>query len=195
MKPAKKNPFCVTTLTNHFLIASPSMEDKFFKESVIYICEHNTEGAIGLVINHPIQYPLEFLFNQMKIDAKIPEMNELPLCIGGPMHQERGFVIHGKTAETWRTSLRMTNGLCVTTSHDILNAIAVGSGPKDFLVILGYAGWDSGQIEKEIASNSWLIGSVEPSILFDVPTDKRWEVAIQRLGFNMNCLSTVMGHA
>lgn len=193
-KKALKKPSAMSSLTNHLLIATPAMEDEFFKRSVIYICEHNKEGAIGLIINHPIQYPLQFVFDQMEIEVKIPAINELPLLIGGPVHQERGFVIHRNTGEPWRSSLAMPGELCITTSHDILKAIAEGGGPKEMLVVLGYSGWDSGQIEEELATNSWLSCPVDPSVLFNVPFNKRWEAAGSLLGIDMNRLSTVVGH-
>lgn len=183
------------TLNNQFLIATPAMKDDFFKKSVIYICEHNKDGAIGLIVNHPLQRSLQFVFDQMKIDVKIPAVSESNLMIGGPLRQEHGFVIHRDTGETWRSSLRMPDGLCVTTSHDILEAIADGTGPTDMMLLLGYAGWDAGQIEEELASNSWLTCPANNAIIFNVPSDKRWEAAGALLGVNMNFLSTDTGHA
>lgn len=176
----------VTSLTNQFLIATPNMEDPFFKKSVIYLCEHNKEGAIGLIINHPIRCPLGFVFEQMEIEIKVPALSEINLLIGGPLHQDHGFVIHENNNTKWRSSLKMKNGLCITTSQDILKAIAIGEGPKEMIFVLGYSAWDAGQLEKELTdNNTWLVYSADDnSLLFDVPSDKCWETAIQRLGIS-----------
>jgi putative transcriptional regulator len=176
----------VTSLTNQFLIATPNMEDPFFKKSVIYLCEHDKEGAIGLIINHPIRCPLGFVFEQMEIEIKVPALSEVNLLIGGPLHQDHGFVIHQHNDSTWRSSLKMKNDLCITTSQDILKAIAIGEGPKEMIFVLGYSAWEAGQIEKELTDdNDWLVYSADDnSLLFDVPADKCWETALQRLGIS-----------
>lgn len=183
------------TLEHQFLIAMPTIQDDIFKKSVVYLCEHNSEGAIGLMINHEIQCPLEVVFKQMHIEVSAPGINETPIMMGGPMHQEHGFVIHRNTEEKWRSSLNMVNGISITTSHDVLEAIAVGKGPQDMMLVLGYAGWDKGQLEEEIASNAWLTCPADMSLFFDVPCHKRWEAAGALLGINMNYLSMDLGHA
>ncbi len=174
----------VTSLSHQFLIATPSMRDPLFKKSVIYLCEHNKEGAIGLIVNHPIRCPLGFVFDQMEIEIKEPALNEINLMIGGPLHQEHGFVMHQDSGAKWRSSLKMPNGLCITTSQDILKAMAIGKGPKEMIFILGYSAWEAGQIEKELTEdNEWLVYAAEDnSLLFDVAADQRWETALQRLG-------------
>lgn len=182
---------------NQFLIATTLIQDDLFKQSVVYICEHNEEGAIGLMVNHPVQYPLQYVLDQMNIEAKVPAMGESPLLLGGPMHQERGFVIHRNTETAWRSSLKMSDDISVTTSHDVLEAIAAGTGPSDKLVILGYAAWEGGQLEKELAENAWLLCPVptDYSLLFTTPFEERWKVATALLGFNMRYFSANIGHA
>ncbi len=176
------------TLKNQFLIATPAMQDPFFKKSVIYICEHNESGASGLIINHPIRCPLAFVFEQMDIEITVPALGEANLMIGGPVHQEHGFVMHRDTGERWRSSLKMQNGLCVTTSQDILKAIAVGNGPKSMLFVLGYSSWDAGQIEQELIQDDvwWTYPADDCSLLFDVPVEKRWETLMLKIGVNVN---------
>src|SRR5260221_576975 len=121
------------SLNNQLLIAMPVLQDPIFHKSVIYICEHNEFGAIGLIINRPMEYCLQFVFEQMEIQVKVPEVNKLPLLFGGPVQQERGFVIH-KTLGNWRSSLKISDEVCITTSHDVLHAIAQGTGPQELLV-------------------------------------------------------------
>lgn len=174
----------ITSLANKFLIATPNMQDPFFKKAVIYICEHDKEGAIGLMVNHPIRCPLGFVFEQMEIEIKVPTLSEINILLGGPLHQEHGFVVHQDNGSQWRSSLKMPHGLCVTTSQDILKAMAIGKGPQQLIFILGYSAWEAGQIEKELAEdNAWLVYSADDnSLLFDVPVDECWETAMKRLG-------------
>ncbi len=196
-KKLTKNKSSFSSLQHQFLIATPLVQDDVFRKSVIYLCEHTENGAIGLIINHPIDCSLEFVFKQMKIDvtASEEEVNDIPVMMGGPLHQEHGFVLHRDTGEKWRTSLKFSDTLSVTTSHDVLEAIAAGSGPKDVMLILGYSAWESGQLEEELASNSWLTCPADFSVLFDVPLDDRWKKASDLLGFNMSFLSMDVGHA
>jgi putative transcriptional regulator len=196
MKQNNELPILLS-LKNQFLIATPAMPDPFFKKSVIYLCEHNNEGALGLVINHPIRCPLGFIFDQMEIKIKVPDLSDVKLMIGGPVHQEHGFVMHRDTGEKWRSTLKMPHGLCVTTSQDILKAIAIGEGPKEIIFVLGYSDWDSGQIEKELVQdNAWLTYQPnDSSLLFDVPCEERWEVAMKLIGVNVSQFSMSVGHA
>lgn len=195
-KKIKKTPVTLS-FKNQFLIATTLIQDDLFKQSVVYICEHNEEGAIGLMVNHPVQYPLQYIFDQMNIEVKVPVIGESPLLLGGPMHQERGFVIHRNTETAWRSSLKMSEALSVTTSHDVLEAIAAGTGPSDKLVILGYAAWEGGQLEKELADNAWLLCPMpeDYSLLFKTPFEDRWKSAAALLGINMRYFSTDIGHA
>ena len=137
------------SLANEMLIAMPSMKDPNFEKSVIYVCEHNPRGTVGLIINHPMQFPLRLVFDQLKIEPIHIECNQMPLLFGGPLQPERGFVIHRPYGE-WRSSLALRDGVTITTSNDIIRAIAQDHGPKDVLVALGYVGWDEHQLDKEI---------------------------------------------
>lgn len=184
-----------TTLTNQFLIAMPTLPDINFHHSVSYICEHNQNGAIGIIINRPIDIPLREVFNQLGIAVDPNAIQDIPVYYGGPVHQERGFVIHTHTEQSWRSSITTSADLMVTTSQDILEAIAVGEGPEKYLVALGYAGWGEQQLEEEIMQNSWLHCPMDTQILFECPATRRWESAVNSLGIDVNSLSGHSGHA
>ena len=182
-----------TSLTNHFLIAMPQLEDPNFHHTVAYICEHNDEGAMGIVINRPTELHLGEIFEHMGIDAA-GARSDLPIYTGGPVQQDRGFVIH-RPPGRWESSLPITDEIAMTTSKDILTAIAQGDGPRDLLIALGYAGWGAGQLEQEMAENTWLSGPADPSILFELPSERRWEAAAGLLGVDLHLLSGEAGHA
>lgn len=184
----------ISSLDNHLLIAMPSLNDPNFERTVVYVCEHRDEGAVGLVINRPMQFSLSLVFDQMEIKTALPEKSELPLMFGGPIQPERGFVVH-KQLGTWRSSLLLQDGVTVTTSSDIIHAIAAGNGPQDLLVTLGYSGWVKNQLEQEIMDNFWLVCPYEPAILYEIPFKDRWDYAGSLLGVKMNQLSTNIGHA
>lgn len=183
-----------TSLANHFLIAMPAMADPVFDHSVIYVCEHHEEGSVGLVINQPTQYSLELVFKQLKIVSDFPEQNQYPLLFGGPIQQERGFVLH-RPMGSWRSSLLLRDEVTVTTSNDIIRAMAINQGPKDVLVAMGFAAWAHDQLEKELLENQWLVCPFRPEILYDIPYMDRWKYAGQMLGVDMNILSTQSGSA
>ncbi|MES2997928.1 MAG: YqgE/AlgH family protein [Pseudomonadota bacterium] len=185
-------------LTNYFLVAMPILTDPYFNRSVVYICEHNEKGAVGIVINHPLQ---SFRVNLSKIlqailGSAVKEIvpTDFPIFCGGPVHPEHGFVIHVPDGE-WQSSLKMNSEICVTTSKDILHAIAKQQGPNKFIFSLGYASWVAGQIEQEIINNFWLAVPATPAILFDVPFSKRWLEAINSIGIDINKLVYSGGHA
>lgn len=183
------------SLKNQFLIAMPNMDDPFFYHSVTYICEHNAEGAIGLIINHPTKLSMVDFFNQM--DLTINDTHELkntPIFTGGPIQPERGFVIHRPKGH-WQSTLTLTKDVAITTSKDILAAIANHEGPNDHIIALGYAGWESGQLEDELAKNVWLSGPADPAILFNTPYVERWKSAAHSLGIDIERLSGDIGHA
>lgn len=182
------------TLVNQFLIAMPSMEDHFFTRSVTYLCQHTEDGALGIVINRPAELTLGDVLGQMNIEASNPAVNRLPVFFGGPVHPERGFVLH-EPAGHWDSSLRISDDIALTTSRDILEAVAKGEGPNHILVALGYAGWSKGQLEKEILSNAWLNSPVNQSILFTRPASQRWKAAVEAMGVNVALLSSQAGHA
>jgi len=184
----------INSLANHLLIAMPSLHDLNFEKSVIYVCEHHEHGSVGLIINRPMQYPLSIVFEQLEIEPIRVEQNRLPLVFGGPVQPERGFVIH-KQSGGWRSSLFLQDEVTVTTSNDIIRAIAQDTGPKDVLVTLGYSSWAENQLEREVVDNVWLVCPYKSEILYDVPFEQRWDYAGSTLGINMNQLVTSAGHA
>lgn len=183
-----------TSLSNHLLVAMPSLLEPDFKQSVIYICEHQTQGTVGLMINRPMQYPLRLVFDQLHIESIRSEFDTMPLLFGGPLQPERGFVIHRPFGE-WRSSLALYDDVTVTTSNDIIRAIAADHGPKDVLVTLGYVGWGEHQLEQELVDNLWLVCPCRSEILYEVPFEERWEYAASIIGIHMNQLTTHIGHA
>lgn len=184
----------ITFLNNHFLIAMPSMDDPNFFQAVAYICEHTEDGAIGILINKPTSVNIADILTQMDIPINNPAVHHLPVLYGGPVHPERGFVIH-KPQGLWASSYNATNDIAITTSRDILQSIAKNEGPEDMLISLGYAGWGAGQLEEELIKNSWLNCNAAPNILFNTPYELRWNAAISSLGIDPNILSRDTGHA
>ena len=183
-----------TSLANHMLIAMPSLNDSIFSKSVIYVCEHNSQGTVGLIVNRPMQFPLGLVFDQLHIEPSRVESNHLPLLFGGPLQPERGFVIH-RPFGGWRSSLALQDGVTVTTSNDIIRAIATDSGPKDVLVTLGYVGWGEHQLDEEVLDNVWLVCPYRSELLYEVPFEERWEYAGMTIGVKMNQLISGVGHA
>lgn len=183
-----------TSLANHFLIALPALKDPNFERAVVFLCEHQAEGAIGLIINRPMQFPLKIVFDQLNI---VPDPNvkyQTPLLFGGPIQPERGFVIH-RPSGGWRSSLVLQEDVTVTTSNDIIRAIASNKGPKDALVTLGYTGWSESQLEQELMDNSWLVCPFKSELLYEVPFSERWLYAGSTLGVNMYEITSSAGHA
>lgn len=183
-----------TCLTNHFLIAMPQLADPNFFHSVTYICEHNDDGAMGIVINRPLEIGLAEVLDHIDIQGNEKNLKDQIIFMGGPVQPERGFVIHSP-AKQWDSSLLVTDDIGVTTSRDILTAIANDQGPEQFVIALGYAGWGNGQLEQEIKQNSWLSGPATKEILFEVPYQQRWEAAASSLGVDVNLISGDAGHA
>lgn len=181
-------------LTNHLLIAMPGMGDPNFTHSVTYICEHNEEGAMGITINRPLDVNLGDILDHMNISCTAEAVRERPVFMGGPVNIERGFVLH-TPADGWESTLKITDDIGLTTSKDILQALADGAGPRRALIALGYAGWGEGQLETELAENAWLSAEATPDILFDLPIEERWNAAAKILGVDMNLLSGEIGHA
>jgi len=181
-------------LTNHFLIAMPALADPNFFHTVTYICEHNRDGALGIVINRPLDMSLGEILSQLDCETGNSDISGRPVYMGGPVQQERGFVLHQPVGE-WEATLRITDDIGITTSRDILAAIARGDGPGHSLIALGYAGWAPGQLEQEIADNAWLNGPADPEILFNLPDDRRWTAAAALLGVDLTLLSGDAGHA
>jgi len=181
-------------LTNHFLIAMPTLADPNFSRTVTYICVHNEDGAMGIVVNRPLEFALGEVFVQMALDASDPAIAARPVFQGGPVHTDRGFVLH-RPASDWGSTIAVTPDVGVSTSRDILAAIATGSGPADTLVALGYAGWGAGQLEQEMAENAWLSGPANLDIVFRTPPEQRWAEAARLIGVDLAALSSDVGHA
>jgi putative transcriptional regulator len=188
-------------LTNQFLIAMPGMGDGTFAGTVVYLCEHTEKGALGLVINKPIDIKLKNLFEKVELTLDRDDLAEAPVYFGGPVQTERGFVLHerldGGEGEGghYNSSLRIPGGLEMTTSKDVLEAMAHGAGPKKVLVTLGYSGWGAGQLEDELSRNGWINVGAEPAIIFDTPVEQRYEKALSLLGIDPRMLSQEAGHA
>jgi putative transcriptional regulator len=187
------------SLANHFLIATPGMADTRFSETVVYLLEHTPERAMGVVINRPTELTLEKLFERVDMKLEIALLGAQPVCYGGPMATDRGFVLHDQHDVEYGSTLTATGddglGLALTTSKDVLEAIADGRGPKHVMVALGYASWEAGQLESEIALNAWLTVKADPSVIFDVPHARRRASAMHLLGFDPIMLSGDVGHA
>lgn len=181
-------------LTNQFLIAMPTLRDPNFYRTVTYLCAHNEEGAMGIIINRPLSLNLGDVLRHMKMEVTDPIVNHMHIFQGGPVQPERGFVIHRPSGE-WDAVLPVGDDIAVATSHDILAAIAQGKGPANVTVALGYAGWGAGQLEKELAGNAWLSGPIDARIIFDISYEERWQSAARLLGIDPNLLSGQVGHA
>ena len=181
-------------LTDHFLIAMPQMDDPNFVRSVTYICAHTEDGAMGIVINRPLDMALGELLMQMELSAGSPAIAARPVYLGGPVHTDRGLVLH-RPVQSWNSTIAVTAEVAISTSRDILEAIARGQGPRDSLVALGYAGWGAGQLENEIAHNAWLSGPASLDIVFKTPTELRWQSAAALLGIDLVSISHDVGHA
>ena len=182
------------SLTNQLLIAMPGMLDPNFSTTVTLICEHNDEGALGIVINRPLTLKLGGLFEQLDVKDADPAIAELPVLMGGPVGPERGFVLHNPGGH-FENSLAVSSDICLTLSRDIIDAMASGTGPRKSLVALGYAGWESGQLEDEMLANSWLNVPATPAIVFDTPYSERWASAAKTLGIDISQISQDAGHA
>ncbi len=183
-----------TYLSNQFLIAMPKLADPNFFQTVTYIGEHNANGALGLVINRPLNLTLRELLEHLQITVARPEIATMPIYSGGPVQPEQGFVIHTPLGQ-WGSTLKVTDTIGITTSRDILYALACGEGLDQALVALGYAGWGPGQLEHEMVENAWLSGPIDPAIIFQIPSEKRWAAAAALLGVDLNLLSGDIGHA
>lgn len=182
------------SLTNQFLIAMPALHDPNFFRSVTYICEHNKDGAMGITVNRPLDIVLGEILRQAEIPCNNDAINNSQIFLGGPVQNERGFVIHRPSGE-WDATLTISDEICVTSSKDILEAIAIGEGPANCLITLGYAGWGEGQLEHEIAKNRWISVPAAGNIIFDTPFKQRWEAAAAHAGVDLSRLSNDIGHA
>lgn len=182
-------------LNHHFLIAMPSMGDPNFAGSVTLMCRHNDEGAMGITVNRASQISLGDLLEQMDIETDNPNVRDLRVLSGGPVKPELGFVLHDGIHDRWDSTLQVADGICLTTSRDILEAIAAGHGPEHVAVALGFAGWEAGQLEDEMMDETWLTVEANASIVFQTDLDQRWHAATNLIGFDSRQLSSYSGHA
>lgn len=181
-------------LTDHFLIAMPAMTDPYFAKSLTYVCEHNEQGALGVVINKPIEMNVKTLLDQIGIDLEVEDHAEELVHFGGPVQMDRGFVLHQPAGE-WMSTMVVNENVGMTTSKDILEAVGRGQGPYKMLISLGYAGWGAGQLEQEIGQNAWLTVPASSSIIFDLPWEQRLPAALKILGVDLSFLADEAGHA
>jgi len=191
-------PMDTVALADHFLIAMPAMADPNFSRTLTYICEHNADGALGIIVNRPIEMNLATLFERVNLSLDTPEAEnrfaELPVYFGGPVQTDRGFVLH-RPAGQWQSTLQVNEEMGLTSSRDILQAMGTSGEPAEVLVSLGYAGWTAGQLEWEMAQNAWLTVKADPAIIFALPPEERLPAAMQLLGVDFAKLSEVAGHA
>ncbi|MDD2834233.1 MAG: YqgE/AlgH family protein [Methylotenera sp.] len=186
-------------LTGHFLTAMPNLTDPYFAQSVILICTHNQDGAMGIIINQPTDMTYSALYEKINVPLNNSSLANSAVLFGGPVQPDRGFVLH-QSHQAWDSSLAITDTISLTTSKDILEAVALGNGPQHLLLTLGYAGWTPGQLEKEIADNAWLSVQADNDetlhqILFNTPHEAQLNATIALLGFDPAMLSDVAGHA
>jgi putative transcriptional regulator len=181
-------------LANHFLIAMPSMQDPVFGGTVVYVCEHNENGVLGVVINKPTDMTMQVLFERIDLKLESDVDVDEPIMFGGPVQDDRGFVLH-TPGSRYSSSLTVTKDVAFTTSIDVLEAVAAGDGPQRMLVSIGYSGWSPGQLEDEISRNGWLTVSADPDILFNLPIEERYTAAMRLLGIDPLMLTSEAGHA
>lgn len=182
------------SLRNQFLIAMPGLQDSNFSHTLTYICEHNESGALGIVINQPLSIRFAEMLSQMEDAEQFDTVPDLPVMFGGPVQEDRGFILHSDE-QSWEHTMDIAPGIALSTSRDVLFAIAAQRGPRDSLIALGYAGWGAGQLEEELAGNAWLSGPASGDIIFQVPSGERLQAAAEALGVDYQRLSSQSGHA
>ncbi|MEO5607881.1 MAG: YqgE/AlgH family protein [Polaromonas sp.] len=186
-------------LTNHFLIAMPSMQDEAFSRSVIYLCEHSERGALGLIINKPSDISVQGLFDKVELPLRRDDLTRAPVFSGGPVQTERGFVLHESMMpgqeSVYASTMTIPGGLEMTTSRDVLEALSTGAGPRRVFVSLGYSAWGEGQLESELLDNSWLTVEADLDVIFDAPVPERYDRALKLLGLESWMISPDAGHA
>lgn len=189
-KPERSDPF--VSLRNQFLVSMPGLVDSIFARSVTYICDHSPQGAMGIIINHPLGITLDEVFQQLLLEPS--EDHHSPVLAGGPVNTQQGLVLHRKEG-SWQSTMEITSEICITASKDIIEAMASGKGPKHAQLVLGYAGWSEGQLEEELGNNCWLTLPADERIIFEVPTEDRWNAVAEGLGIDLNLISNQLGHA
>ncbi|APX91514.1 hypothetical protein BWR19_00280 [Halomonas sp. 1513] len=183
------------SLKHHFLLAMPHLEDANFAGSLSYLCDHDDNGTMGVIVNRPLDLTLDALFEQLDLGGDDSPHCDAPVYYGGPVHKDRGFILHRGTAAAWDSSIQVAEDIALTTSMDMLQALAAGRGPEQFLVCLGCAGWEAGQLEGELMENAWLTVEGSAQILFDTPPEQRLQAAAGSLGVDLNLMSREAGHS
>ncbi|PHS27114.1 MAG: YqgE/AlgH family protein [Methylophaga sp.] len=183
-----------TSLKGHFLIATPALNGSYFHHSVIYLCEHDDEGAMGLVINQPADIMLDELLAQVNIENNTPSTASTPILLGGPMQQNQGIILHDSPNNT-EISSQISDGIYLSASTDLLRILGTEHSPMHSLIALGYSGWGAGQLEQEIVENSWLTTAADNDVLFNTPSEQCWHAAAELLGIDINLISATVGHA
>lgn len=181
-------------LTNHFLIAMPAMADPNFAHTLTFVCEHNDQGALGIIVNRPTDMNMAALFERISLPLAATHLADMPVYFGGPVQTDRGFVLHRPLGQ-WQSTLPVTDNLGLTSSRDILQAVGHQDGPHEVLVTLGYAGWAGGQLEYELSQNAWLTVPADPAVIFSLPPGDRLNAAMKLLGVDLLSLSDEAGHA
>ncbi len=181
-------------LTDHFLIAMPAMADPYFSGTLVYICEHNEQGALGIIVNRPIDMTLAALFEKIEVPLEAAGFERMPVYFGGPVQTDRGFVLH-RPVGGWQSTLAVNGEVGLTSSRDVLQAVGREGDPHEIIVTLGYSGWSAGQLEEELAQNAWLTVPAQPGILFDTPFEGRLPAAMDTLGISFTNLAEDAGHA
>jgi putative transcriptional regulator len=181
-------------LVDQYLLATPTIKDPLFASSLVYMCEHSAEGSLGVVINHPSDQTLKNIFQQLDIECDDPIILDTPVFIGGPVKLQQGFVLHAASTR-WEKTIDIGEETHLTSSKDILQAIASHQGPEQFMVLLGFSGWSAGQLEHELQNNSWLTARADPDITFSEQIDQKWQMAFETLGFNLESLAPTTGNA
>lgn len=179
---------------NHFLIALPALKDGIFTHSITYLCEHDEQGAMGIIINRPLDMDVDEILEQLELDGHVYN-HQQPVYAGGPVHTDRGFVLHPRDGKQWDASVDVTDTVTLTTSLDILDAIARDCGPSQCLIALGYAGWDAGQLEEELQDNTWLTVPASDHVLFEVDAENKVDAALASLGIHFSQIAPDSGHA
>ncbi|MBI2308056.1 MAG: YqgE/AlgH family protein [Rhodocyclales bacterium] len=181
-------------LTDHFLIAMPAMADPYFSGTLVYICEHNEQGALGIIVNRPIDMTLAALFEKIEVPLETQGFERMPVYFGGPVQTDRGFVLH-RPIGGWQSTLAVNQHIGLTSSRDVLQAVGHEGDPREIIVTLGYSGWSAGQLEEELVQNAWLTVPAQPDILFDMPFEARLPAAMSALGISFTNLAEDAGHA
>ena len=184
----------ITSLKNYFLLAMPGLNDPNFSQSVVYICEHSTDGAMGLIINQPLNIPAKAIYDQLDLSYE-DEFGSAFIFDGGPVQRDRGFILHPSVDKHWESTVEIAENISLTASKDILTDIAAGNGPENALITLGYSSWGAGQLEEELAQNSWLTIPADSAIIFHTDCAKRADAAASSIGLDLAMLSPDIGHA